>query len=79
MFIAGPCALESRRQLFEIAEAVKSAGAHNTKGWHLQATQFRSLVPGCRQHRARCGRGSTVWLRDAGDAFEMPVITEVRG
>ncbi len=32
IFIAGPCAIESRQQLFRIAEGVKKAGAHILRG-----------------------------------------------
>ncbi|MBI2848252.1 MAG: 3-deoxy-7-phosphoheptulonate synthase, partial [Chloroflexi bacterium] len=32
VFIAGPCAVESKKQLFRIAEEVKKAGAHILRG-----------------------------------------------
>jgi len=32
VFIAGPCAIESKQQLFRIAEGVKKAGAHALRG-----------------------------------------------
>ena len=32
IFIAGPCAVESRQQLFKIAEGAKKAGAHILRG-----------------------------------------------
>jgi len=32
VFIAGPCAVESKAQLFKIAEGVKKAGAHALRG-----------------------------------------------
>ena len=32
VFIAGPCAVESKAQLFKIAEGVKTAGAHILRG-----------------------------------------------
>ena len=32
VFVAGPCAVESKKQLLEIAEGIKKAGAHILRG-----------------------------------------------
>ena len=79
VFIAGPCAVENRRQLFEIADRVKMAGAHVLRGGIFKPRSsvhsFQGLGGGSRDQAEE----ALSWLREAGDAFEMPVITEVRG
>jgi 3-deoxy-7-phosphoheptulonate synthase len=79
VFIAGPCAVESRDQLFRIAEGVKKAGAHILRGGifkpRTSVHSFQGLgVVGPAEAEEALG-----WLHDAGRAFGMPVITEVRG
>ena len=79
VFIAGPCAVESKQQLFRIAEGIKKAGAHILRGGIFKP---RSSVHSFQGLGAN-GRGEAEealnWLREAGKKFEMPVITEVRG
>ncbi len=79
VYIAGPCSVESREQLFRIAEAVKAAGAHILRGGIFKP---RSSVHSF-QGLGAAGRAEAVkaltWLRDAGREFGMPVVTEVRG
>jgi 3-deoxy-7-phosphoheptulonate synthase len=79
VFIAGPCAIESKAQLFKIAEGVKRAGAHILRGGIFKPRSsvhsFQGLGAGGREKAAE----ALGWLREAGQKFEMPVITEVRG
>jgi len=79
VFIAGPCAIESRAQLFKIAEGVKMAGAHILRGGifkpRTSVHSFQGLGAGG-QEEAKEALG---WLREAGNRFEMPVVTEIRG
>jgi len=79
VFIAGPCAIESRAQLFRIAEGVKMAGAHILRGGifkpRTSVHSFQGLGAGG-QEEAKEALG---WLREAGNRFEMPVVTEIRG
>ena len=79
VFIAGPCAVESRKQLFGIAEGVKKAGAHILRGGIFKPRSsvhsFQGLGAGGQEE----AREALSWLREAGRQFELPVITEVRG
>ena len=79
VFMAGPCAVESKEQLFKIAEGVKKAGAHILRGGifkpRTSVHSFQGLGSGG-QAEAREALG---WLHEAGNRFEMPVVTEVRG
>ncbi|MCB1196015.1 3-deoxy-7-phosphoheptulonate synthase [bacterium] len=68
--IAGPCSVETREQIFHTAEAVKKAGAKILRGGAYKPRtspyEFQGL-----------GETGLKLLREAGDAFAMPVITEV--
>ena len=79
VFIAGPCAVESRQQLFKIAEGVKKAGAHILRGGVFKPRSsvhsFQGLGAGGREDAEE----ALIWLQEAGKKFDMPVITEVRG
>ena len=79
IYMAGPCAVESKEQLFKIAEGVKKAGAHFLRGGifkpRTSVHSFQGLGAGG-QEEAREALG---WLREAGNKFEMPVVTEIRG
>ena len=79
IFIAGPCAVESKGQLFRIAEGVKRAGAHILRGGIFKPRSsvhsFQGLGAGG-QEEAQEALG---WLCEAGNKFELPVITEARG
>ena len=76
IFIAGPCAVESKQQLFKIAEGVKQAGAHILRGGIFKP---RSSVHSFQGLGAKGGEEALEWLYEAGKKFELPVITEVRG
>jgi 3-deoxy-7-phosphoheptulonate synthase len=79
IFIAGPCAIESKEQLFRIAEGVKKAGAHILRGGIFKPRSsvhsFQGLGAGSQEE----AREALAWLREAGNKFELPVITETRG
>jgi len=79
VFIAGPCAVENKAQLFRIAEGVKKAGAHILRGGIFKPRSsvhsFQGLGGGSREGAEE----ALIWLAEAGQKFSMPVITEVRG
>jgi 3-deoxy-7-phosphoheptulonate synthase len=68
--IAGPCAVESRAVLLEIADAVRDAGATMLRGGAFKPRTspytFRGL-----------GAEGLAALREAGDRTGLPVVTEV--
>ena len=79
VFMAGPCAVESKAQLFTIAEGVKKAGAHILRGGIFKPrTSVHSF-----QGLGAAGEDEAIealeWMRQAGDHFEMPIVTEIRG
>jgi len=78
VFIAGPCAIESREQLFTIAEGVKRAGAHILRGgvFKPRSSVYSFQGLGGTEDDAR---EALSWLREAGDKYGLPVITEARG
>jgi 3-deoxy-7-phosphoheptulonate synthase len=67
---AGPCAVESREQIFEAAEIVTQAGGQLLRGG---AYKPRSSPYSFAGH----GRAALQWLRDAADAHQLAVVTEV--
>ncbi len=79
VFIAGPCAVESKEQLFKIAEGVKKAGAHILRGGIFKPRSsvhsFQGLGGGGQEEAEE----ALTWLCEAGQKFELPVITEIRG
>ena len=79
VFMAGPCAVESKTQLLKIAEGVKMAGAHVLRGGifkpRTSVHSFQGLGAGGEEE----AKEALSWLREAGNKFEMPVVTEVRG
>ncbi len=68
--IAGPCAVEGKDMLFELARRLKRAGASMLRGGAFKPRtspySFRGL-----------GEEGLKYLRDCGDELEMPVVTEV--
>ena len=46
--MAGPCSVESERQILAAARAVREAGRHRAPGRRLQATELAVLVSGAR-------------------------------
>lgn len=68
--IAGPCAIESEPILFEIAEAVRDAGANILRGGAFKPRTSPYSFQGL-------GEDGLKMLKDAGERFGMPVVTEV--
>lgn len=67
---AGPCAIESKDQMMAIAGAVKKAGASVLQGG---AFKPRTLLYGFQ----RLGEEGLQFLREAGDRFDLLVVTKV--
>ncbi|CAG0945139.1 3-deoxy-7-phosphoheptulonate synthase [Anaerolineae bacterium] len=68
--MAGPCSVESREQLMEIASAVKQAGAHVLRGGAFKPRTSPYAFQGL-------GLKGLELLREARDEFHLPIITEV--
>jgi 3-deoxy-7-phosphoheptulonate synthase len=79
VFIAGPCAVESKRQLLKIAEGVKKAGAHILRGGVFKPRSSVHSFQGLGAAGQEKAEEALDWLREAGQKFELPVITEIRG
>lgn len=70
LVIAGPCAVESREQIIEIACAVKEAGATALRGG---AYKPRTSPYSFQGH----GELALQWLAEAREATGLPVVTEI--
>lgn len=68
--IAGPCSVEDRDRMFRIAEAVRDAGANLFRGGAFKPRTSPYAFQGL-------GEEGLKILREVGDAFGMPVVTEV--
>ena len=68
--IAGPCSIESADQMMRTAEAVKAAGATMLRGGAYKPRSSPYAFQGM-------GIEGLKLLREAGDAFGLPVVTEV--
>jgi len=68
--IAGPCAIESRDVLFEVGQAVKDAGATILRGGAFKPRTSPYSFSGM-------GLAGLKLLKEAGEALDMPTITEV--
>jgi len=68
--IAGPCAIEGREMLFEVGQCVKEAGASILRGGAFKPRTSPYSFKGK-------GREGLVMLQEAGQALNMPTITEV--
>jgi 3-deoxy-7-phosphoheptulonate synthase len=79
VFVAGPCAVESKQQLFRIAEEVKAAGADILRGGIFKPRSSVHSFQGLGSRGNEEAREALEWLHEAGQRFDMPVITEVRG
>ncbi|HNR30308.1 MAG TPA: 3-deoxy-7-phosphoheptulonate synthase [Candidatus Hydrogenedentes bacterium] len=67
---AGPCAVESREQLFDTAKAVKEAGAHVLRGGAFKPRTSPYSFQGLEEK-------GLVLLEEAGKTFGLPVVTEI--
>lgn len=79
VFIAGPCAVENKQQLLKIAEGAKKAGAHILRGGIFKPRSSAYSFQGLGSAGIEEAREALSWLREAGDKYGMPVITEARG
>jgi len=79
VIIAGPCAVESKEQLFKIAEAASKAGAHILRGGIFKPRSSVHSFQGLGTQGLIEAEGALEWLSEAGEKYQMPVITEVRG
>ncbi len=79
VIIAGPCAVESRRQIMRIAEESKRAGAHILRGGIFKPRSSVHAFQGMGSSGLAGAEEALTWLKEAGDAFDMPIVTEVRG
>ncbi len=70
IIMAGPCSVESREQLMETAAAVKEAGAHVLRGGAFKPRTSPYAFQGL-------GLKALELLREARDAYHLPIITEV--
>jgi 3-deoxy-7-phosphoheptulonate synthase len=70
LIIAGPCAVESPSQIMEVACAVRAAGAQVLRGGAFKPRTSPYSFQGL-------GEQGLVFLKAAGEAVGMPVVTEV--
>lgn len=68
--MAGPCSVESREQLFKTAEVVKAAGGNMLRGGAFKPRTSPYSFQGL-------GEEGLKLLREAGDTYGLPVVTEV--
>lgn len=70
VIMAGPCSVESREQIFAVAETVSKAGAKFLRGGAFKPRTSPYSFQGL-------GEEALKLLREAGDQFGMLVVTEV--
>ena len=68
--IAGPCSVEDRDRMFRIAESVSKSGANLFRGGAFKPRTSPYAFQGA-------GEQGLQLLREVGDKFAMPVVTEV--
>ena len=68
--IAGPCSVESREQVLKTAESVKKSGAVMLRGGAYKPRT-------CPYDFQGLGIDALEILREAGDVYDLPVVTEV--
>ena len=68
--IAGPCAVESREQMMEIAAAVASSGAVMLRGGAYKPRTSPYSFQGL-------GEEGLKYLREASDKYGLPIVTEI--
>ncbi len=70
LVIAGPCSVESEEQVLKAAEIVKKAGANMLRGGAYKPRTSPYSFQGL-------GRVGLKYLKEAGDRYSLPIITEV--
>src|SRR5574344_2942892 len=68
--MAGPCAVESREQMMEVAAAVASSGAVMLRGGAYKPRTSPYSFQGL-------GEQGLVYLKTAGEKYGLPVVTEI--
>ncbi len=68
--IAGPCAVESQEQLFEVASTIKECGAHMLRGGAFKPRSSPYSFQGLQED-------GLIILAKAGKRYGIPVVTEV--
>lgn len=68
--IAGPCSVESREQIFAVAEAVSQVGARILRGGAFKPRTSPYSFQGL-------GETALQWMREAADSLGMLVVSEV--
>ena len=71
VLMAGPCSIESRAQIMEVAEFVKSQGAQVLRGGAYKPRTSPYSFQGLKEEGLK-------YLREAADKFGMGVVTEVK-
>lgn len=70
VIIAGPCSIESKEQLFTVADSVKAFGAHVLRGGAFKPRTSPYSFQGL-------GMKGLDYLLEAGEATGLPVISEI--
>ena len=70
VYMAGPCAIESKEQIMKTAQAVKAAGASILRGGAFKPRTSPYSFQGL-------GEEGLEYLREAGEAYGMPTVSEV--
>lgn len=70
LVMAGPCAIESKESIFEIAKRVKSAGAQALRGGAFKPRTSPYDFQGL-------GEEGLKYMKEAADTYDMLVVTEV--
>ncbi len=70
VIIAGPCAVESRSQILETAQAVREAGAHALRGGIFKPRTSPYSFQGV-------GEQGLIWLEEARALTGLPIVSEV--
>lgn len=79
VIIAGPCAVESKEQIMRIACEARMAGAHVLRGGIFKPRSSVHSFQGVGSPGLEQAEEALDWLKHAGDAYDMPIVTEVRG
>jgi 3-deoxy-7-phosphoheptulonate synthase len=70
VIMAGPCSVESKEQIFSIAEELAQRGAHILRGGVFKPRTSPYAFQGL-------GKQGAKWLKAASDKYKLPVVSEV--
>jgi len=70
IIMAGPCAVESEQQIWDIAREVSQQGGHILRGGLYKPRTSPYSFQGL-------GLEGAKWLKQAGDTYDLPVVSEV--